>query len=104
MPLLESFIHVSTAFSQCGESILEERAYQSNISAEVVINMVDTLTDQTLEEMRQQLLGNQPNTYAYTKALSEDFLSKCELPVGILRPSIGKKFFLNTFSKSVFII
>ncbi|GAB1862035.1 Fatty acyl-CoA reductase [Camponotus japonicus] len=88
MPLLESFIHVSTAFSQCGESVLEERAYQTNVSAEVVINMINTLTDQALDEIRPQLLGDQPNTYAYTKALGEDFLSKCGLPVGILRPSI----------------
>lgn len=88
MPLLESFIHISTSFCQCGESVLEERAYQTNISAEDVIRMVDTVTDQALEPMRPQLLGDQPNTYAYSKALSEDFVSRCGLPVGVIRPSI----------------
>ncbi|XP_072758734.1 putative fatty acyl-CoA reductase CG5065 [Anoplolepis gracilipes] len=88
MPLLESFIHISTSFCQCGESVLEERAYQTSISPEVVIQMVDTVTDEELETMRPQLLGDQPNTYAYSKALSEDFVSRCGLPVGVIRPSI----------------
>ncbi|CAL1681384.1 unnamed protein product [Lasius platythorax] len=88
MPLLESFIHISTSFCQCGESILEERAYQTNISAENVITIVNTVTDQVLETIKPQLLGDQPNTYAYSKALSEDFVSRCGLPVGVIRPSI----------------
>ncbi|KAL6433467.1 hypothetical protein ACFW04_006534 [Cataglyphis niger] len=88
MSLLESFIYISTSFCQCGESILEEHAYQSNVSAEVVIHMIDTMTDQALEAIKPQLLGDQPNTYAYSKALSEDFVSRCGLPVGVIRPSI----------------
>lgn len=37
--------------------------------------------------------GNRPNTYTFTKALAEDMLLKeCgNLPVTIVRPSIGKK-------------
>ncbi|EZA60711.1 Putative fatty acyl-CoA reductase [Ooceraea biroi] len=88
MPLLESFIHMSTTFCQCGELVLEERPYQTSISAESVARMIDTMTDEALEAMRPQLLTNQPNTYAYSKALSEDFVSRCGLPVGIIRPSI----------------
>ncbi|KAL6257450.1 hypothetical protein P5V15_011021 [Pogonomyrmex californicus] len=88
MPLLESFIHISTSFCQCGESMLEERAYQTDVSSENVIRMVNTMTDEALEAIRLQLLGKQPNTYAYSKALSEDFVSRCDLPVGIIRPSI----------------
>ncbi|RLU25754.1 hypothetical protein DMN91_001912 [Ooceraea biroi] len=68
--------------------VLEERPYQTSISAESVARMIDTMTDEALEAMRPQLLTNQPNTYAYSKALSEDFVSRCGLPVGIIRPSI----------------
>ncbi|KAL0122076.1 hypothetical protein PUN28_007090 [Cardiocondyla obscurior] len=88
MPLLESFIHISTSFCQCGESVLEERPYRTSISPENVICMVNTMTNDTLEAMRLKLLGEQPNTYAYSKALSEDFVSRCGLPVGVVRPSI----------------
>lgn len=72
--------------------MLEERAYQTKISPENVIHMVNTMTDDALEAMRLKLLGEEPNTYAYSKALSEEFVSKCGLPVGIIRPSIGRKF------------
>ncbi|XP_011859795.1 PREDICTED: putative fatty acyl-CoA reductase CG5065 [Vollenhovia emeryi] len=88
MPLLESFVHISTTFCQCGESVLEERAYQNKISPENVIKMVNTMTDSALEATSSKLLGEQPNTYAYSKALSEEFVSRCGLPVGIIRPSI----------------
>lgn len=102
MPILESFIYVSTSFCQCGESVLEERAYQTRVAPEDVIHMVNTMTDDALEAMKPKLLGEQPNTYAYSKALSEEFVSRCGLPVGIARPSIGKPFFflLKTFSIS----
>ncbi|XP_020291385.1 putative fatty acyl-CoA reductase CG5065 [Pseudomyrmex gracilis] len=88
MPMLESFIHVSTSFCQCGESELEERAYPTNVSPETIVNIVNAMPDQTLEIIQQQLLGDQPNTYAYSKSLSENFVSKCGLPVGVIRPSI----------------
>jgi len=78
--------------------VLEERAYQTKISPESVIHMVNTMTDDALEAMRFKLLGEQPNTYAYSKALNEDFVSRCGLPVGIIRPSIGKKFLSLKFS------
>nr|XP_012220659.1 PREDICTED: putative fatty acyl-CoA reductase CG5065 [Linepithema humile] len=88
MPLLESFIHISTSFCQCGESVLEERTYRTSISPENVIHMVNTMSEQELELIKPQLLRDQPNTYAYSKALSEDFVSRCGLPVGVIRPSI----------------
>lgn len=38
------------------------------------------------------LIGNRPNTYTFTKALAEDMLQNesGNLPVAIVRPSIGK--------------
>jgi len=100
MPLLESFIHMSTSFCQCGESVLEERAYRNGASTESIVHLINTMTDEALEAITPQLLMNQPNTYAYSKALSEDFVSRSGLPVGVVRPSIGIK--PNTFPKGRF--
>jgi fatty acyl-CoA reductase len=38
------------------------------------------------------VLGDWPNTYSFTKALAEDMIrdEARGLPIGILRPSIGK--------------
>ncbi|XP_032667535.1 putative fatty acyl-CoA reductase CG5065 [Odontomachus brunneus] len=88
MPLLESFIHVSTSYCQCGESVLEERAYRTPVAPEGIIQVVNTMTDEVLELMTPKLLGVQPNTYAYSKALCEDVVSGCGLPAGVVRPSI----------------
>lgn len=43
------------------------------------------------------ILGNWPNTYAFTKAMAEDLVKKESrgLPIGMFRPAIGKTFFLT---------
>lgn len=89
MPHLESFIHVSTSYCQCGEAVLEERAYPTAISPESIISTVNTMPDNVLDAMTPKLLGKQPNTYAFSKSLSEDLLFRSNLPAGIARPSIG---------------
>lgn len=104
MPLLESFIHVSTSFCQCGESVLEERAYRTPVAPEGIIQMVGTMTDEVLELMTPKLLGAQPNTYAYSKALCEDVVSGCGLPAGVVRPSIGKETSLFEMMFSILVI
>ncbi|XP_043260053.1 putative fatty acyl-CoA reductase CG5065 [Colletes gigas] len=88
MPHLVSFIHVSTAYSQCTEPVLEERYYECSEQPEVVINTVKNLTDDVLHAMTPKILHGQPNTYAYSKALSENVVQKSNLPAGIVRPSI----------------
>lgn len=43
-------------------------------------------------QLTPSLIGNRPNTYTFTKALAESMLLKeaGNLPVAIVRPSIGK--------------
>jgi hypothetical protein len=43
------------------------------------------------------VIGGWPNTYSFTKAVAEDMIKEETkgLPVGILRPSIGKYNVLN---------
>lgn len=85
---LSSFIHVSTAYCQCGEEILEERAYPTSILPEKVFTLIDTMDDNILEALTPKLLGDQPNTYAFSKSLSEALVSKSGIPTGVARPSI----------------
>lgn len=46
-------------------------------------------------QLTPSLIGRRPNTYTFTKALTEHMLLKQagNLPVAIVRPSIGKWFF-----------
>ncbi|XP_043288458.1 uncharacterized protein [Venturia canescens] len=88
MKKLEAFIHVSTAYCNCHESVLEERAYPTEVSPESILSLVQTTSDDLLEKMTPDLIGKEPNTYAFSKVLSEDLVSRSGLPVGIARPSI----------------
>ncbi|XP_066593582.1 putative fatty acyl-CoA reductase CG5065 [Prorops nasuta] len=88
MKNLDSFVHVSTSFCHCGERILEERAYPVPVTPESVISTVEMMNDEVIEAMTPKLLGDSPNTYAFSKALSEDLVVRCGLPAGIARPSI----------------
>ena len=87
---LDSFVHVSTAYCHCQENELYEKHYPVDISPEAVIKLVDELPDDIINILSSKILGKQPNTYAFTKALAEDLVNTCGLPSGISRPSIGK--------------
>lgn len=94
---LKAFIHVSTAYCHCHEPVLEERAYPTDVSPESILSLVQTTSDELLEKMTPDLIGKEPNTYAFSKVLSEDLVSRSGLPVGIARPSIGNDFFFFAF-------
>lgn len=87
---LESLVHVSTAYCHCGEPVLEEKYYPVPISPEEIMKIVDENPESVVSSMTAKILGDQPNTYAFTKALSEDLIQRSGLPAGIARPSIGK--------------
>ncbi|XP_053971914.1 putative fatty acyl-CoA reductase CG5065 [Hylaeus volcanicus] len=88
MSRLDSFVHVSTCYSQCTEPVLEERYYPCPVQPEVLIDTVRNLPDDLLLAMTPKMLRGQPNTYAFSKALSEDLVQRCGLPAAITRPSI----------------
>lgn len=88
LPNLKSLIHVSTAYCQCDQALLEERAYLPAIPAEKLISVIDNMSDDLLQSVESKLIGDQPNTYALSKCLSEDLIARSGLPVGIARPSI----------------
>nr|ANN23959.1 fatty acyl-CoA reductase I [Phenacoccus solenopsis] len=91
MKKLKAFVHVSTAFSNCVDrKVIEEKLYESPISSENLMLLVDKLSDETLDRITPGLLGTYPNTYVYTKAVAEEVCRTkgVDLPVVIFRPAI----------------
>ncbi|XP_017848347.1 putative fatty acyl-CoA reductase CG5065 isoform X2 [Drosophila busckii] len=90
MSQLVALVHVSTSYCQCNESVLEERAYAAPQNPFTIIEMVETMDDAALAEITPKLLNGLPNTYAYSKALSEDLICRYnkKLPIIVTRPSI----------------
>jgi len=87
---LDSYVHISTAFSQLDKKNIEEKIYEPPIDPYKLIQMVNTLSDEQLEQLTPSLIKGRPNTYTYTKAVAEKLvaLEKEDLPLVILRPSI----------------
>lgn len=92
MQNLRSVVHVSTAYSNCPRKEIDEKIYDPPITAEKLMNIVETLDDQQLQAITPLLLESWPNTYVYTKAVAEELVQQYadSLPIAIVRPSIGE--------------
>lgn len=90
MKNLQVFLHVSTTYCHCKETILEERYYAASEDPFGIIEMVKVLKDDTINSMTSKLLDGLPNTYAFTKGLTEDMVHQYmdKFPIAIARPSI----------------
>ncbi|KAI4454871.1 male sterility protein 2-related [Holotrichia oblita] len=86
----ESFVHVSTAFSHCPKNIIDEKLYDIPYDADRIIQICNATPPEMLEKITQDLLGEWPNTYVFTKAIAEDIIRKSnlQLPICIVRPAI----------------
>ncbi|KAJ3651264.1 hypothetical protein Zmor_017314 [Zophobas morio] len=87
---LESFVHVSTAYANCNQSEIKEVFYKLPITADELIEMVETTPEKTLIEETPKIIQGWPNTYTFTKAIAEDVVSHYGrgLPVCMVRPAI----------------
>ncbi|XP_047542413.1 putative fatty acyl-CoA reductase CG5065 [Vanessa atalanta] len=90
MKKLEVFVHVSTSYCRCEVHTLEERLYPAKHRPQDVIECVKWMDDDLLTYLQPKLIDPQPNTYAYTKSLTEDLVSQYvgKYPIVIARPSI----------------
>ncbi|KAL4711226.1 hypothetical protein ACJJTC_019067 [Scirpophaga incertulas] len=90
MKQLEVFLHVSTAYCRCEVEILEEKLYPAKHKPRHVMDCIEWMDDELLEYLQPKLIQPQPNTYAYTKSLTEDLVSQHvgKFPIVIARPSI----------------
>jgi len=87
---LKVFVHVSTAYSNCDLSHIEEKVYPPPVDPKKLIEALEWMDDDTLNSMTRDLIKDKPNTYTYTKQLAESLLLNegSDLPLAIVRPSI----------------
>ncbi|XP_014231220.1 fatty acyl-CoA reductase wat-like [Trichogramma pretiosum] len=87
---LKSFMYVSTAYSNCHSHDINERFYENPLGADAVLAIAQNMPEELLDVISPQLIAPWPNTYTFTKALSEDLLRRKNqrLPMGIFRPGI----------------
>nr|CAD7600247.1 unnamed protein product [Timema genevievae] len=90
MNKLELFLHISTAYCHLQEKVLYEKMYNPPADPHSIIKCMESVDDDVAEAMTKKVLGDLPNTYAFTKALSEGLVNEQmdKMPVLILRPSI----------------
>lgn len=69
-----------------------ERVYDWQHDPQELLRCAEWMDEKTMELITPELLGPHPNTYTYTKRLSEILVQSeyANLPVCIVRPSIGK--------------
>ncbi|KAG5891613.1 hypothetical protein JTB14_037127 [Gonioctena quinquepunctata] len=87
---LKVFMHVSTSYCHCDVTELEEKLYSSPQDPRKMLDLVKWMDHELLEVLTPTLLKNSPNTYSYTKSLTEQLVSEYthKLPIVITRPSI----------------
>ncbi|XP_018905583.2 fatty acyl-CoA reductase wat [Bemisia tabaci] len=87
---LKAFVHISTAYSNCLNRVIQECFYDPPFSGSAAISLAEKFDDDMLEKMTPALLGSWPNSYALTKCIAEEVVREMGkgLPVAVVRPSI----------------
>lgn len=89
------FNHVSTTFCNPEFEVSEEKIYPVHVHWKDAIKLAENLDPVTFETVAKIYMENHPNTYTFSKRLSEqlvnDFRKEAKFPVVILRPSVGKQ-------------
>ncbi|XP_044264672.1 fatty acyl-CoA reductase wat-like isoform X2 [Tribolium madens] len=87
---LKAFLYVSTVYSNCPHSHIREDFYEPGMKAENLLTLVESVDEDVLNGMTPSLLKTWPNTYVFTKCISEDLLKResGDLPVAVVRPCI----------------
>ncbi|XP_032077718.1 fatty acyl-CoA reductase 2-like [Thamnophis elegans] len=90
MKNLEALIHVSTAYSNCNRKHIEEVFYPVPVEPTKLLDLVTWMDESLIEAITPNLIGDWPNTYTFSKALTEHLIQqeKGDLNVAIIRPSI----------------
>uniref|UniRef100_A0ACB8EAZ6 Cyclin-dependent kinase inhibitor far1 n=1 Tax=Sphaerodactylus townsendi TaxID=933632 RepID=A0ACB8EAZ6_9SAUR len=88
----EGFVHLSTAHgANCNRRHIEEVIYPPPVEPKkLVLSLVEWMDESLVDEITPKLIGDWPNTYTFTKALTEYLVQqeKGGLNVAIVRPSI----------------
>lgn len=89
---LQSFVHISTAYSHCPRKTIAESFYPSPMDYRDLLSILENFDDDIVDALTARLIMPWPNTYTFTKAVSEDMIRQFsdELPIAIIRPTIGE--------------
>jgi fatty acyl-CoA reductase len=92
-PHLQLFCHVSTAFCHLEEKHLLERVYDAAADPNEIIEVAEKFGEDEVEKMlSSHLCEHVPNTYVFTKGLSESLVMTAQrdlkLPAMIVRPAV----------------
>lgn len=95
MPNLLAVLHLSTAFCNCDQEVMREEVYEWPQKPLDLIRCAEWMTEDAMDIMGRKLIAPHPNTYTYTKRLAEMLVrdEHPNLPICIVRPSIGKEFY-----------
>nr|XP_022912685.1 putative fatty acyl-CoA reductase CG5065 [Onthophagus taurus] len=87
---LSVYIHVSTSYCHVNEEILEEKMYPAPHNPRKMLDLVQWINENTLNKITPDIINGYPNTYAYTKSLTEELVGEYSsfMKIAILRPSI----------------
>lgn len=104
---LQMFAYISTAFSHCEQKFIEEKFYEVPIDPEEMIRIAEyyethSQESQLLEVLTDNFVSPWPNTYSFSKALSEELMRQYgqKIPIVVIRPSISKfKFIVRKYEK-----
>lgn len=96
MENLEVFTHISTTYCQCDKIVIEEEIYDAPTDWKKAIEIAEKADPQMLDIFCLKFCGALPNTYTFSKALSEQVVKDMLggiVPTIVVRPSIGSYFF-----------
>ncbi|KAI4502943.1 hypothetical protein M0802_001987 [Mischocyttarus mexicanus] len=84
------FGYIGTSYCHLDEKLLEEKFYPPPADPDKVIKYVEWMDEEVVMAITKKILGKIPNTYAFTKALSERIVEEAmtHIPAVILRPSV----------------
>ncbi|CAG9810069.1 unnamed protein product [Chironomus riparius] len=89
MTKIESFVYISTAFSNCTNKDIHEKFYEFPFDTKVLNDFIEKFPVDVINKCTKFLIGKHPNTYTFSKAMAEVSLKNVhEFPVVVLRPSI----------------
>ncbi|KAJ6636616.1 Fatty acyl-CoA reductase wat [Pseudolycoriella hygida] len=94
MKKLENFIHISTAFAFCMRNVIGEDFYEPPLDSDVIIRITESLASESdldiLNAVGAKIIKPWPNTYTFSKAITEDLVRKYRkyFKITIVKPSI----------------
>lgn len=101
MQRLQVFAYISTAYSHCPRDAIEEKFYEPPMDPYFWLNALDAFKTDAEREMFEvfepHITDPWPNTYTYTKALSEHLVKTYShrFPTIVIRPSISESVYLS---------